>query len=214
MTNMTDMTDVSRWGGFILDEARRKMKSGMADGVFMLVLFAVFSVSLTVFYAIVGRASLLSIVLIFLLGVMLMDGLRTIRTARKNYRSITEKADLMGEADYSKAALDVSKAQRLGGFYCGGEWLYSPYGLLCKWEETVGIEAEIFYGMPHSGHKSFARAVIAVSLKNGGIAKGTVLVAKDLTALNEGFDGFAKYAESNRVSVSRKFTQWHKNYTL
>ena len=200
--------------GFIIEEAQRKMKSALTDGVFLLVLFAVFSVSLSVFYAIVGRASLLSIVLIFLLGVMLWDGLRTVTAARKNYRSITEKADLMGEADYSQATLDVSKAQCLGGFYCGGEWLYSPYGLLCKWEETVGIEAEIFYGMPHAGHKPFERAVIAVSLKNGGIVKGTVLLAKDLIALNEDFDGFAKYAESNGISVSRKFTQWHKNYTL
>lgn len=200
--------------GFIIEEARRKMKSALTDGVFLLVLFAVFSVSLTVLYAIVGRASLLSIVLIFLLACMLRDGLRTIRTARKNYRSITEKADLMGEEDYFQAALDVSKAQCLGGFYCGVEWLYSPYGLLCKWEETVGIEAEIFYGMPHAGHKSFARAVILVSLKNSGIVKRTVLLAKDLTTLNEGFDGFAKYAESRGISVNRKFTEWHKNYTL
>ncbi len=206
--------------GFIIEEAQRKMKSALADGVFMLVLFAVFSVSLAAFYAIVGRASLLSVVLLFLLACMLRDGLRTVTAARKNYRSIvgitgiTEKADIMGEGDFSQAALDVSKAQCLGGFYCGGEWLYSPYGLLCKWEDAVGIEAEIFYGMPHAGRKSFARAVIAVSLKNGGIVKGTVLLAKDLTALNEGFDGFEKYAESRGVSVSRKFTQWHKNYML
>lgn len=209
MANTADLKKASEWGGFIIDEARKKMKSDMVNGVVFLIVYAVLAVILallSLIFIIISGEFVGSVVLIFLFVWVLGNGIRPILTARRHYRSIVERSTALGKEDYWKVCFDITqRTENPGHFYCGNEWLYSPFGILCRWEDICEINSDFFYGNTRYDIHPYKRIVFRIVLKNGEVINSTVTDGRDIRAVNEGFDGFADFAKTKGIAISRKF---------
>lgn len=203
----------------IIDEARSKMMSGAAAGLLWPGFFAVCSLHLlSVFARAPIRLSDLPkavrcdpgdfisltiglLVWIWACAVIFKYGFTIISKARANYGNIEQRAHDMSDEECRK----MSACAKFGAIYCGSEWLFSPFGVLCRWEDIWGINAEFFYPKGRYQTHPYKWIVIRISLKNGEIIEGTVLGKEDILAVNDSFDGFIKYGEGKGIAISRKF---------
>ena len=216
--NTTDMTDVSEWGGFIIEEALKKKESGEMHGMSMVIaaigimLCVSALMALPLFSAdrkVTGEMLLYTAVLCapVVVGCILFlrQGIVCINMARENYKSILLKARAAGDEGYRVMCRDVTQmGGSFGGFYCGREWFYCPCGLLCRWKDIRWIHAEFFYPSARS-YKPFDRAVISISTEKGKSERITVSDDEDLRNLNNEFDRFAEYVKGKGVQVKRNF---------
>lgn len=217
-TNTADMTNVSEWGGFILDEARKKRESGEMQGMSMVITAVILMLCVAALMALplisadgkITTDMLLfeaALCVPFFVGcaLFLKQGIDCINTARENYKSILCKARAAGGEGYRVMCRDVTRmGGSFGGFYCGSEWFFCPCGLLCRWEEIRWIHAEFFYPSVRS-YKPFDRAVISISTGKGKSEKITVSDDEDMRNLNNEFDRFAEYVKGKGVQVKRNF---------
>lgn len=142
----------------IIEEARSKMMSGAAAGLLWPGFFAVCSLHLLSVFA---RAPIkLSdlpkavrcdpgdfisltiglLVWIWACAVIFRYGFTIISKARANYGNIEQRAHDMSDEECRK----MSACAKFGAIYCGSEWLFSPFGVLCRWEDIWGDKCRIF----------------------------------------------------------------------
>lgn len=127
----------------------------------------------------------------------------TLRKTRKNYKNILYAADITDRADYEDICLNVTSGTAFGGFYCGDDFLYSPYGILCKWEDIWKINVEF---CRCSGIRyPYRSAVIRITLNSSDVIEGAVLNRIDTTALADSLDRFEKYVKGRGTAVNIEY---------
>lgn len=126
-------------------------------------------------------------------------------TARRAYIMIARAALEADGKAYSSACDDVSGGKRFGELYCGREWLFSPLGLLYRWQYIKGISVKLCYGRGWRDQNPFRLGEITVLLSDGSRETVTVSDRKELIHLNETFAEFAAFAGEMGVRAEIKF---------
>lgn len=196
--------------GFILDEARRKMKSNTAYCVFLAVTLIVFGVLIFPFlmFGELPESNLIGIPFVMMYFFILVENtdhvMFTMRRTRQNYKNILHTADSTDRTDYENICLNVKSGRAFGGFYCGGDFLYSPYGILCKWEDIWKINVEF---CRCSGFRyPYRSAVIRITLNSSEVIEGAVLGRKDSTVLADSLDSFEKYVKGRGTYIDIEYS--------
>ena len=120
----------------------------------------------------------------------------TLRKTRKNYKNILYTADNMDRTDYEDICLNVTSGAAFGGFYCGDDFLYSPFGILCKWEDIWKINVELC---------SYKSAVIRITLSSSEVTEGAMFRRKDIIALSDSLDDFEQYVKGKGTAINIEY---------
>lgn len=218
MTNTADLTDVSDRVGFILDEARKLKRSMVHDGVLWTVLSFSMSIAILPFFIIGDHSISYRDMACFLAAATFIIGpvitalmheytVDMFSTAKLGYQKISDRAERCGQDEYISACSDLSNGANLGGIYCGREWIYSPHGLLYRWDEVQVIAVKFFFAGGYRDSRTFRLAVIHIRLNTDETVKFEIVRDDEIVTFNDSFDDFAELAKSRRIAVSRKFTK-------
>ena len=195
--------------GFILDEARKKMKAGMAYCVCDAAVLVIYSIIIfPLFFLTRGAYEAGLIFLPFLMMYLLIIFINTnnimyvSRTVRKNYNALLYISDNKGKSDYEDICLNAASGTAFGVFYCSDDLLYSPFGILCKWEDIWKIEVKL---IRCKGIKYPYRAIeIRIILNSSEVLEGTVIPRKDIIALARSLDSFKKYVKGRGTAITEE----------
>ncbi|MDE6591698.1 MAG: hypothetical protein K2K57_01360 [Oscillospiraceae bacterium] len=219
MTNAADVLDVSEWGGLIIEKALRQKRSMTADGIIWSVLFCVMLVP--ILFALIlptnywnnmstPASVLMTVVIIAVLCLIVVaigheSTVGLIIRARQVYESIARKVGTMSREEYISSCGDLAKGICLGGIYCGREWLFSPYGMLYRWQDIRAVKMKFYYGHGRYEQTPFKSAKIMILLADNSVERLDVLRKEDILALNDSFDNFAVFAGGMGIKTERKF---------
>ncbi len=218
-SNTADLKKVSEWGGLIIDKALRQKRSMTADGIYCSVLFC--AVSMPILFILIlptnywnymstPASVLMTVVMtaVFCLIVVAIGHNSTVGLiirARQGYESIARKAVTMSKDEYISVCGDLAKGVCLGGIYCGSEWLFSPYGMLYRWQDIKAVSMKFYYGHSRYEQTPFKSAKVMILLADNSVERLYVMRKEDILTLNDSFDNFAVFAGEMRIKTERKF---------
>lgn len=133
--------------------------------------------------------------------------------ARKRFESIVSRVGEMGgtgSENYAAACRDLSSGVRLGGFYFGRKYIFSPYGILARWEEITAAYMRSYYP-EYSRYAVFekspySRIEVCVKLADGRRLTAVIRQPGVIRELNENADRFSGiFREVCGITVVKSF---------
>lgn len=188
---------------FIIGKAREKAMARMYDGgnVYLVVFLgtAVFGVIIASYFSMGQWAGGTVMIIIYLLfsGSNVRGAFISRRSARKRLDGIIGQVKRLGGAgseNYAAACRDLEASRFAGGFYFGGKYLFSPYGILAGWDDIRAAEIRFYY---HASSRyriwdsaPYRKIVVSVRLSDGRKLYAEIFEPGAIRNFNEETDRF------------------------
>ncbi|MCM1522940.1 MAG: hypothetical protein NC120_00625 [Ruminococcus sp.] len=179
--------------GFILECAERQRRASAADGTLSAVIGTAFGcLFVTVCFFCPDPAVIaVTAAYVILMIPLLRQAFMRIKDARRVYDFLENTVRDMDGEEYGAACAEITETRKsFGGFYLGENYLYSPFGLLVKWQDIKGVTAEFVYGRYFAGERSYRMVIVTFTLSGGVSGTAEISGSRAAADLSLGIDGF------------------------